>query len=102
MPGVSYYLGRPARFWIAVMSGAARPTVANPAAATSLGGAQRAAPATRRRAPEEPNAQAAAAASISALETRGSSTLAGDAGAAEVLPQDARMELDEHGRGQEA
>jgi len=30
MPDVSYYRGRPADFWIAVMSGAARPTVANP------------------------------------------------------------------------
>jgi hypothetical protein len=37
MPDVSYYLGRPADFWIAVMSGAARPTVANPAPATSPG-----------------------------------------------------------------
>jgi hypothetical protein len=31
MPDVSYYRGRPAEFWIAVMSGAARPTVASPA-----------------------------------------------------------------------
>lgn len=36
MTGVSYYLGRPARFWIAVMSGPAHASVANPAAATSL------------------------------------------------------------------
>jgi hypothetical protein len=52
MPAVSYYLGRPARFWIAVMSGAARATVANPAAA-SLASVQPAAPAGRRGTPEE-------------------------------------------------
>ena len=40
MPDVSCYLGRPARPRIAVMSGAARATVANPAAATSLASSQ--------------------------------------------------------------
>jgi hypothetical protein len=61
MPAVSYYLGRPARFWIAVMSGAARATVANPAAAAFLARRQPAAPAEWRRTPEEPSAPAATA-----------------------------------------
>ena len=30
MPAVAYYLGRPARIWIAAMSSSARATAANP------------------------------------------------------------------------
>ena len=36
MPVVAYYLGRPARIWIAAMSGSARATPANPAATAPL------------------------------------------------------------------
>jgi hypothetical protein len=54
MPAVSYYLGRPARLWIAVMSGAPRASEANPAAATSLASPRTAAPAARLRTPEDP------------------------------------------------
>ena len=57
MPNVSYYRGRPADFWIAVMSGAARPTLANPAPATSLASSQPTAPATQRRTPQQPSAR---------------------------------------------
>jgi hypothetical protein len=42
MPVVAYYLGRPARIWIAAMSGSARATPANPAAAAPGQGAIRA------------------------------------------------------------
>jgi hypothetical protein len=75
MPNVSYYLGRPARFWIAVVSGAARATAANPAAAASLAGPQPSAPAPPRRTPQEPSAPATTAASTSPLKVCGSSWL---------------------------
>lgn len=66
MPAVFYYLGRPAGFWIAVMSGPAQASAENPAA-TSLASAQAAEPAAQRRTPDEPSARAVTAASTSPL-----------------------------------
>jgi hypothetical protein len=62
MPVVHYYLGRPARIWIAAMSGSARATAANPAAATSPASRRPATPA-RQRMQEESSAPAATAVS---------------------------------------
>lgn len=69
MPVVAYYLGRPARIWIAAMSDSARATLANPAAT-----APRPAPRSHRprgeRTLEEISASAAMAVSSSSGETR--------------------------------
>ena len=59
MPAVPYYLGRPAGFWTAAMSGPTRATAANLAAVTSEVSPRAAAPAARRRTPEETGAPAA-------------------------------------------
>jgi hypothetical protein len=59
MPVVAYYLGRPARIWMAAMSGSARATAANPAATASPASPQAAAPSAQRRTPEETSAPAA-------------------------------------------
>jgi hypothetical protein len=64
MPVVAYYLGRPARIWIAAMSGSARPTPENPAA-TAPRPARQSTPATRPRTLEETSAPAATAVSTS-------------------------------------
>ena len=68
MPAVLYYRCRPARFWIAAMSGPARATAANPAAATSPASPRPATPAARLGTPEETSAPAATAVSTSAWE----------------------------------
>jgi hypothetical protein len=56
MPVVSYYLGRLARFWIAVMSGAELATVGNPTAATPQAARNRPWQRPGERMPEEPGA----------------------------------------------
>src|SRR5215470_5595144 len=80
MPDVSYYLGRPADFWIAVMSGAARPTVANPAPRHpwSARNPPRRLPREGRR--NNPALRQATAASTSPLDTCGGSLLTSEVG----------------------
>jgi hypothetical protein len=65
MPAISYYLGRPARLWISVMSGTAQASEANPAAATCLAS-------PRTAAPEAPSTPAVTAARTSPLQAGGS------------------------------
>jgi hypothetical protein len=63
MPVVAYYLGRPARIWIAAMSGSARAAPENPAT-TAPRPARRSTPATRRRTLAETRAPAATAVQV--------------------------------------
>jgi hypothetical protein len=68
MPAPAYYRGRPARFWIAIMSGPAPAAAANQAAATSPASQRPAAAAARRRTPGETTSPVSTAAGASAWE----------------------------------